>query len=332
MDNQGTKFARLNRRILRNQKWVKYSSNEIENIDPTYDGVNVVEQHERVSSPLHDITNGTVPPVPQLRNKRCFLSDDVNEQRKQKNVSSSNISIDRTIFLGTLQKNSNNLGLISGIRIFGMHVADRDKINEQFVVPVSLYENCTPPISVPMMRLGKVSSSQPLTHYSKSLPLRDLNNGAQSQDHLPDLNCAPCDEGQEDEDDCEVIYTVEFHKRGLPHAHILLFHHEQNKHPTPVDIDRIISAEISNEFLDPHYYKAVQLFMIHGPCGPTRNYSPCMQDGRCTKNFPKKSVGTTTIDEDCYPIYRKREDGRTIKKYGIDPNNRYGVPLCRWYY
>ncbi|KAM3221063.1 hypothetical protein P3L10_020331 [Capsicum annuum] len=64
---------------------------------------------------------------------------------------------------------------------------------------------------------------------------------------------------------------------------------------------------------------------MHGPCGSARNYSPCMQNGRCTKHFPKKTVQSTIIDEDGYPIYRRRKDGRTIKKDSIDLDNRYVV-------
>ncbi|XP_056685898.1 uncharacterized protein [Spinacia oleracea] len=40
------------------------------------------------------------------------------------------------------------------------------------------------------------------------------------------------------------IYTIEFQKRGLPHAHILLFLNEEDKPRTSEDIDRIISAEL----------------------------------------------------------------------------------------
>ncbi|XP_019240815.1 PREDICTED: uncharacterized protein LOC109220798 [Nicotiana attenuata] len=116
----------------------------------------------------------------------------------------------------------------------------------------------------------------------------------------------------------------EFQKRGLPHAHILLFLH--NKYPNVGDIDQIISAEIPDESVDPCYYKAVKNFMMHGPCGSARKSSPCMRNGRCTKHFPKKFVQNTTTDEDGYPVYKRRDNGRTINKEGIDLDNRYVVP------
>lgn len=56
-----------------------------------------------------------------------------------------------------------------------------------------------------------------------------------------------------------MIYTIEFQKRGLPHAHILLFLHEHNKFPSASDIDRIISAEIPDKVDDPNYYNAVKI-------------------------------------------------------------------------
>ncbi|XP_075096558.1 uncharacterized protein LOC142174626 [Nicotiana tabacum] len=76
----------------------------------------------------------------------------------------------------------------------------------------------------------------------------------------------------------------------------------------------IVSAELPDKKVDPYYYYAVTNFMMHGPCGTARKSSPCMQNGRCTKHFPKKFVSSTTIDEDGYPIYRRRDDGRTAKR------------------
>ncbi|CAH9123138.1 unnamed protein product, partial [Cuscuta epithymum] len=58
--------------------------------------------------------------------------------------------------------------------------------------------------------------------------------------------------------------------------------------------------------------------MMHGPCGPSRTNSPCMSNGRCTKHFPKKYNEETTIDDEGYPIYRRRDDGRTITKGEVE--------------
>ncbi|XP_019186005.1 PREDICTED: uncharacterized protein LOC109180750 [Ipomoea nil] len=126
-----------------------------------------------------------------------------------------------------------------------------------------------------------------------------------------------------------VIYTIEFQKRGLPHAHILIFLSKSNSYPNPKDIDMIISAEIPSQLCDPEYYKAVEEFMIHGPCGAARKNSPCMINGICSKFFPKKFVENSTVDFDGYPIYRRRDNGRTIRKNGIDLDSRYVVPHNR---
>ncbi|RYR26487.1 hypothetical protein Ahy_B02g060731 [Arachis hypogaea] len=53
-----------------------------------------------------------------------------------------------------------------------------------------------------------------------------------------------------------LICTIEFKKRGLPYAHMLLFLHRDGKYPTAEDIDKIISAEILDNKTDPEYYEA----------------------------------------------------------------------------
>ncbi|KAI9124307.1 hypothetical protein K1719_005607 [Acacia pycnantha] len=53
------------------------------------------------------------------------------------------------------------------------------------------------------------------------------------------------------------VYTVKFQKRGLPHAHIILY--------------------------DPELYELVGSYMVHGPCGRSSRNAPCMKDGECSK-------------------------------------------------
>ncbi|XP_058727157.1 uncharacterized protein LOC131598591 [Vicia villosa] len=100
------------------------------------------------------------------------------------------------------------------------------------------------------------------------------------------------------------IYTIEFQKRGLPHAHILLFMHPSSKYPTPDDINNIISAEIPSEDNDRQLYHLVKTHMIHGPCG----------------------LNQTVVDHDGYPMYRRRETGITVMKKNVVLDNRYVVP------
>ncbi|KAH1127014.1 hypothetical protein GYH30_015842 [Glycine max] len=123
------------------------------------------------------------------------------------------------------------------------------------------------------------------------------------------------------------MYTVEFQKRGLPHVHLLLFLHANNKYPSPNDIDHIISTEIPSQKDDPELYKLVQNHMVHGPCGILRPASPCMKEGKCSRFYPKKFQATTIIDGDGYPVYRRRNTGRTITKNGIIIDNRSHINI-----
>ena len=122
------------------------------------------------------------------------------------------------------------------------------------------------------------------------------------------------------------MYTIEFQKRGLPHAHLLIFLHPSCKYPVPEDINRIISAEIPDKEIDPELYNLVKSHMMHGPCGNANKNSPCMKDGKCSKWFPKKFQNTTIVDQDGYPVYRRRSTTHVIEKNGISLDNRFVVP------
>nr|XP_043630456.1 uncharacterized protein LOC122601784 [Erigeron canadensis] len=125
------------------------------------------------------------------------------------------------------------------------------------------------------------------------------------------------------------FYTIEFQKRGLPHAHILIWLDEMARCKTPADIDDIISAEIPLEANDPKGYKAVTDYMIHRPCGPDAREASCMNMGKCMKHFPKPFYQETTIDEDGYAVYQRRNTKNTVVKFKIPLDNRFVVPYNR---
>ncbi|XP_031127813.1 uncharacterized protein LOC116029909 [Ipomoea triloba] len=127
-----------------------------------------------------------------------------------------------------------------------------------------------------------------------------------------------------------VVYTIEFHKRGLPHAHILIFLERLTEGFSANHMDEFISAEIPNKEQDYEYYKAVGEFMMHGPCGQERPKSPCMVNKKCSKHFPKKFVEVSTLDDDGYPIYRRRDNGATVERNGVHLDSRYCVPHNRY--
>ncbi|KAM0879429.1 hypothetical protein ACQ4PT_034241 [Festuca glaucescens] len=77
-----------------------------------------------------------------------------------------------------------------------------------------------------------------------------------------------------------VLHTVEFQKRGLPHAHILVWQDKEKRgEVTPALIDSFISSEIPDPVEDPLGYALVAEFMMHGPCGEDNPKCPCMKDG-----------------------------------------------------
>ncbi|XP_074314587.1 uncharacterized protein LOC141649809 [Silene latifolia] len=122
------------------------------------------------------------------------------------------------------------------------------------------------------------------------------------------------------------IYTIEFQKRGLPHAHILLWLKKDGSQVSPEYIDSIIKAEIPNQEEEPELYNIVSQFMVHGLCGEDNPSCSCMINNTCSKKYPKKSCEQTTIDHNGYPVYRRREDKRYIKKGVHTMDNRHIVP------
>uniref|UniRef100_A0A182HPH8 Helitron helicase-like domain-containing protein n=1 Tax=Anopheles arabiensis TaxID=7173 RepID=A0A182HPH8_ANOAR len=127
------------------------------------------------------------------------------------------------------------------------------------------------------------------------------------------------------------MYSVEWQKRGLPHAHILIWLVDKIR---PEDIDSLISAEIPDPSRDQLLFDIVTTNMIHGPCGALNSLSPCMAEGKCTKRFPKQFTNETITNVDGYPIYRTRNTENGGHSYThknnqdsfIDIDNRWVVP------
>ena len=108
---------------------------------------------------------------------------------------------------------------------------------------------------------------------------------------------------------------------------ILIWLHRVDHMQTPSDIDRFISAEIPDKDLDPELYGLVTTCLMHGPCGLNNPSAPCMVDGKCSKNFPKEFSEHTTLAENGYPLYQRRNNGRFHMKNGVPLDNRYGVRI-----
>ena len=136
------------------------------------------------------------------------------------------------------------------------------------------------------------------------------------------------------------LRTVESQKRGLPHVHILLILSDQDRLITPEFVDNVISAEIppnpdnsSNDEMKKSRQDLERIVlqnMLHGPCGASYPDSRCMENGKCSKGFPKPFLKETIVDpEKNYATYKRRspdDGGRKVKHNGKEIDNSWVVP------
>ncbi|XP_018782737.1 PREDICTED: uncharacterized protein LOC108965030, partial [Bactrocera latifrons] len=55
--------------------------------------------------------------------------------------------------------------------------------------------------------------------------------------------------------------------------------------------------------------------------------SPCMENGKCKKNFPKKSTNDAITDIDGYPLFRRRNaDNEPLINNQLESDNQWVVP------
>ncbi|KAI3798193.1 hypothetical protein L1987_33462 [Smallanthus sonchifolius] len=124
------------------------------------------------------------------------------------------------------------------------------------------------------------------------------------------------------------VYVIEFQKCGLPHAHFLLTMHTQHKINNPDHYDKVVCAKIPDKLRHPKLHEIVAKHMIHGPCGPLRTNSPCMQGDPklCRFRYPRQYNELTTQGDDAYPLYRRRNNGINVDVRGKTLDNRWVVP------
>lgn len=94
--------------------------------------------------------------------------------------------------------------------------------------------------------------------------------------------------------------------------HMLIFLDKEDKIHTPEQVVKMVCTEFLDEKKDLELFQTIQRCMVHGPCGARKPSASCMDGGRCTKNYPKQYAESTSISEDGYPVYRRRDDGRVF--------------------
>jgi hypothetical protein len=126
------------------------------------------------------------------------------------------------------------------------------------------------------------------------------------------------------------VFVIEFQKRGLPHMHCIIFLDQDSKIRTPEQINTLLSSEFPVN--NPELLELVKKYMVHKPCGAENNNpkAPCIQNGKCSKNFPKPFRDQTTISEDAYASTRHWNTGQTHQVRGKQVNNRWVVTYCTY--
>ncbi|CAG8817539.1 22785_t:CDS:2, partial [Racocetra persica] len=94
------------------------------------------------------------------------------------------------------------------------------------------------------------------------------------------------------------IYVIEAQKYGLLHTHMLKMLADEDKPYTTDDFDLIVLAEISNSDKYSNEYVTVVKYMMHRPCGVTNIKALYMQNGKCSKGYPKLFQSVFCENED----------------------------------
>ena len=122
---------------------------------------------------------------------------------------------------------------------------------------------------------------------------------------------------------------------GLPHSHILVIVRQEDRPRTSADVDAVISAELPDPTRSDQarrLHDIVVSTMVHRECGATHPTAACMEQGRCSKGFPKPFASETEWrDDHPYPVYKRlpaAEGGQEVMHGGRLITNQWVVPYC----
>ena len=91
-------------------------------------------------------------------------------------------------------------------------------------------------------------------------------------------------------------YVIEFQKRGLPHAHILIIANPEDG-VNSRNADKAVKAVIPDPAVDRELYDLVLKHMIHKNCLGNANAVCHDEKGNCTKYFPKPLCERTDLND-----------------------------------
>ena len=117
------------------------------------------------------------------------------------------------------------------------------------------------------------------------------------------------------------VYTIEFQKRGLPHAHILVTLHPDSKIKNPKDLDKIISAEIPED--DDQLLELVMTHMIHGPHEIKKLKCYNESTKTCKYKYPKQFCEHSKFLPNGFPQYKRRNNEKDKLRHTKKLNGRH---------
>ena len=104
-------------------------------------------------------------------------------------------------------------------------------------------------------------------------------------------------------------YVIEFQKRGLPHAHILVILHKDDAPKGVEDFDKFFKAEIPDPIQEPKLYQAVSNHMLHLCKEPG-----CIENGKCRFGYKFDFCNETKQPPNGRVLWRRPKNERKIVK------------------